>query len=208
VFFRQYSQSLYKPMWKIVSKDEVSNFARISAGSIEDMFYDTTLGVVETFTGWSNLEAPINIIHTAHGHGSPILLAHAPINSVASITVNGAVISPSLYYVSWDKIYMKNSEENPRLQVFKRGFANIELAYNIGGIASIPENYQQSLKATLLLCIKEMVAIPRNEGSDQVLRKYRPDRTMMPEEVLKSYGVHGKIMGIIQANLPRRIKVT
>ena len=53
-----------------------------------------------------------------------------------------------------------------------------------------------------------MVAIPRNEGSDQVLRKYRPDRTMMPEEVLKSYGVHGKIMGIIQANLPRRIKVT
>ncbi len=139
---------------KSYQKTKYSTSGKNSLQSIEDMFHDTTFAVTETFTGWSNLEAPVDIVHTAHGHGSPILLAHAPINSVTSITVNGVVISPSLYYVSWDKIYMKNSEENPRLQVFKRGFANIEVAYNIGGIASIPENYQQSLKATLLLCIK------------------------------------------------------
>lgn len=194
-------------MWNIISKSDLAEFARISAGSIDDIWYDATLGIIETFTGWSHLEEPVNKIYTTHGHNSPILVSLSPINTVNSITVNSKVISPSLYFVSWDKIYMKNDDEN-RNMVFVRGFGNITVDFNIGGTSAIPDHFQQALKGTLLLCLKEMVAIPRNEGSDQVLRKYRPDRTMMPEEVLKSYGVHGKIMGIVQANLPRRIRVT
>lgn len=195
-------------MWNIVSRAEVANFARINEDNIDDIWYDTVLGIIETNTGWYSLEESMDVIDITHGHGSPILYVKSPINSVAYLKVDGATVSSSLYYASWEKIYIKNNSDRTYLSVIKPGIANVEISYNIGGITALPSNYQESLKAVLLLCIKELIAIPRNEGSDQTLRKYRPDRTMMPEETLKNYGVHGKINGIIRSQLPARTKVT
>lgn len=195
-------------MWKIITKEEASEFARVSINSIDDIIYDTTLGLIEVHTGWRNLDDPINTIKYAHGIGSPILLLDAPINSITYIKIDGVTIDSSLYYADWNKVYMKNNSDRLSLNVFPVGIGNIEVSYEQGGSETLPESYRQSLIATTLLCVKEMIAIPRNEGSDQVLKKYRPDRTMMPEETLKNYGVHGKIMGIIRANLPSRIRVT
>lgn len=194
-------------MWQIISKDAAAQYARMAIGSIDDLWYDTTLGIIETYCGWSNLEEAVDITETMHGNNSPILIVKAPIVSVTSISVDGTIISPTLYKYNWNKIYMTNNSDRTSLSVFQRGIMNVVVSYRVGGISSLPEHYQDALKATMLLCIKEMVAVPRNEGSDQTLRKYRPDRTMMPEETLKNYGIHGKIMGIVKAQLPGRIKV-
>lgn len=195
-------------MWKIISKSDAAEYARMSINSIDDLWYDTTLGLIEVHTGWASLDETMDDVRVLHGTNTPILLVPAPINSITYIKIDDVALSDGLYHYNWNKIYMKNASTRTSLSTFPTGIANIEVSYNVGGITSLPDEYQSALKATLLLCIKEFVAIPRNEGSDQVLRKYRPDRTMMPEETLKNYGVHGKIMGIIRANLPSRIRVT
>jgi len=197
-------------MWQIITKEQAAEFARVNVQSVDDIWYDNIVGIVERYTGWSHLEEAATITERFHGNGTPFLLCQHPINSVTSIQVSNSLLSSSSYIVDWSKIYLINDDvgNGIPLNVFKKGIKNILITYNAGGTDSLPSSYLQSLKNTLLLCLKEMIAIPRNEGSDQTLRKYRPDRTMAPEEVLQSYGIHGKIQGIIKTNLPNRIRVT
>ena len=194
-------------MWTLITKNELAEYARINVNNIDDSWYNIILGIIEDKTGWSYLENAEDVVDVIHGNSSPILIGKSPINSISSIVVNGSALSPSVYTYTWNKIYMKNNTDRAYLSVFPPGIANIQITYNVGGINSLPSTYQQALRATVLLCLKEFVAVPRNEGSDQVLKKYRPDRTMMPEEVLQSYGLHGKISGIIKSTLPLRIRI-
>lgn len=193
-------------MWTIVTKEQSAEYARVNTLSIDDAWYDIMIGAIETYTGWHYLESPTDRIDRFHGTGTPYLLCKTPINSVSSIIVSGSSLSSSEYSAEWNKIYLIN--DGTVSNIFKNGIKNVIVSYNVGGTNSLPSNYIESLRSTLLMCLKEFIAIPRNEGSDQTLRKYRPDRTMMPEEVLKSYGIHGKIQGIMKANLPSRIRVT
>lgn len=197
----------FNHMWTIVTKNDVAEYARINISNIDDSWYDIVLGIVENKTGWFSLENAVDVTETVHGNNSPIMVVKAPINSITSIVANNSIISPSTYTFTWNKIYMKNKTDRSTLSVFPPGIANIDITYNVGGTDSLPPDYQENLRATLLLCLKEFVAVPRNEGSDQMLKKYRPDRTMMPEEVLQSYGLHGKISGIIKSLLPNGIRI-
>lgn len=194
-------------MWTLVTKEELATYARININNIDESWYEIVLGIIEDRTGWNYLEDAQDVVDIVHGNGSPILAVRSPINSVSSIVINGATLASSAYTFTWNKIYMVNNTDRTSLSVFSPGISNIRLSYNIGGIDSLPNHYQQALRSTLLLCLKEFVAIPRNEGSDQILKKYRPDRTMMPEEVLQSYGLHGKISGIIKTQLPQRVRI-
>lgn len=197
-------------MWDIVSKEQTATYARVSIQNIDDYWYDNIVGMVEHFTGWRHLDEAQNIVTRCHGTGTPFLAIHAPINTITSIVVSQETISSSLYTYDWNKVYMINDDLNTGYanNFFKRGVKNVVVTYNVGGTSNLPTYLFESLQQSMLMCLKELIAIPRNEGSDQTLRKYRPDRTMMPEEVLKSYGVHGKIQGILKANLPMRLRVT
>lgn len=197
-------------MWEIVSKEQTANYARVNIQNIDDYWYTNIVGMIEKYTGWRYLNDATSVTERYHGTGTPFLAIHAPINTITSIVVSTATISSSLYSYDWNKVYLINDELNAGYahNVFKQGIKNVVVNYNVGGTSSLPVHLSESLQQTMLMCLKELIAIPRNEGSDQTLRKYRPDRTMMPEEVLKSYGVHGKIQGIMKANLPMRLRVT
>lgn len=195
-------------MWTIISKDRAAEFARVNVDSIDDLWYDEILGTIEVYTGWYSLENGIDVTERRHGSNSPLLLLKSPINSISSIIINGSLLSSSAYDYDWNKVYMINESSDAPLAVFSKGIKNIIISYNVGGTDSLPSKYLNALQMTMLLCMKEYVAIPRGEGSDQTLRKYRPDRTQAPEEVLQSQGIHGKIQGILRVNLPSRIRVT
>ena len=202
--------------WEIVSKVDVATFARVTQDMLRDVWYTTALGHIERYTGWQKLTAAENITEYVDGSGDAILTPRVPINTVTTIQVHGTPL-PSGYWAStWDGIRLRSYRPGESFEttvflerttsfgeIFPFGLSNIYLSYNVGGIASLPVEYSEAVKEALLLVIKEFSVVPRMEGSDSMLKKYRPDRTMVPEEVLHNYGLHGKINGILRAILPQ-----
>lgn len=197
--------------WEIVSDTDVANYVRFPVNNLRDAWYDQAIGIIEGFTGWSLTEEN-NITEVLDGTGTSDLKPEKiPISSVTSINISGINIPTSYYYVTWSGIKLK-SHRDFSVQLssglyeiidFPYGVANITIEYSCGGFNILPRKYQEAIKAATFMIIKEYTVIPRSEGSDQVMRTYRPDRTMLPEEVLMNYGTHGKIRGILNAMLPQ-----
>lgn len=203
--------------WEIVTQTETADFARVSVTQLQDIWYDMAVGMVEQYTGWSSLSTPENAQEYVNGSGSSLLRIKSPVNTVSVLEIHGVSVPASLYYVNWYGIEMRSYVPDSILyitysmersfaldNVFPFGIKNVYVEYNYGGISSLPDKYKNALKWALLQIIKEMSTVPRTEGSDSMLRKYRPDRTLLPEEVLRMYGIHGKILGILGATLPKQ----
>lgn len=203
--------------WELADKEEVAEYCRTTQQFLRDEWYDSALGMVEDHTGWYSLTTPIDVDEYVSGNGSAILVPKTPINSVTSVYVQGTLLPAVYYYVAWNgieivtyrpgEVYDVTVQLGYRLnwgEVFPDGLRNIRLVYNVGGMTSLPTEYQYKFKLAMLMIIKELSTVPRNEGSDTMLNKYRPDRTMLPEEVLTSYGMHGKINGILNSVLPKQ----
>ena len=203
--------------WEIVTKTDTAKFCRVATTELLDSWYDISLGLIERHTGWYSLSVEEDVVEYVNGPGNAILVPKFPINSVSSIYISGVILPSTYYYTAWNQIEIRTyridevydlTVQLERItnwgEAFPFGIRNINLTYNVGGVESLPSKYLYSLKSTLLMVIKEFSTVPRNEGSDSMLKKYRPDRTMLPEEVLTSYGVHGKIKGILKAMLPKQ----
>lgn len=200
------------PSWVIVSKQEASQFIRVALSEVQDIWYDMAVGLIEEHTGWT-LTAESSITERVDGLGTDYFeLKKYPIASVTSVTLQGSAVNSNYYNVEWDKVrlYSYRGEDLTlytglySLDYFPYGSGNLTVVYNAGGYASLPNRYLQAVKACILMVCKEFSTNFRGEGSDQMYRKYRPDRTQNPEEVLMSYGQHGKITGILKAFLPRK----
>lgn len=198
--------------WEIVSSSIVKDFIRVPQSDMQDIWYDMAVGLIEEHTGW-NLTATLGITEKTDGNGTDFLaVQNAPIASVASVKVEGDTIPSGYYHVRWDSIRLLSyrgedvSLYNGLYSIthFPFGVGNIEIVYDGGGATALPNKYLQSVKSCILMVCKEFSTNFRGEGSDQMYRKYRPDRTQNPEEVLLNYGQHGKITGILKAFLPTR----
>lgn len=198
--------------WDIVSKADVSKFVRVPLTEMQDIWYEMAVGLIEEFTGWT-LTAQSAITERVDGNGTDFIMVNRfPISAVTSLTLEGSSISSTYYGVTWDsiKLYSYRGEDITiytglyAINYFPYGSGNITVVYNAGGYASLPNKYYQSVRSCLFMIIKEFSTNFRGEGSDQMYKKYRPDRTQNPEEVLLNYGQHGKIMGIIKAFLPQK----
>lgn len=196
--------------WEIVSKESVASFIRVPEDRMMDVWYDMSIGLIEDHTGWY-LDAQTNITELTSGNGSNFLVPDVvPIASVSSIRIEGSLVPPTHYVTSWDMIQLKSYRSDDILQSdmlysigeFNLGTRNIEIVYNSAGYNGLPRKYKEALKSCIFFICKEFSVNFRGEGSDQMMRKYRPDRTMNPEEVLMSYGQHGKIKGILNTILP------
>lgn len=198
--------------WNIVTKQQASDFVRVPLSKMEDIWYDMAIGLIEDHTGWT-LTATSAITERVAGNGTDILMVSKyPISSVTSVTVEGVSLNSSYYGVYWDSIqlYSYRGEDITlytglySINWFPYGVGNITVVYNAGGYSSLPNNYLQAVRACILMVCKEFSTNFRGEGSDQMYKKYRPDRTQNPEEVLLNYGQHGKINGILAKFLPQR----
>ena len=203
--------------WEIITKEDAANFARITTAQLQDIWYDVALAAIENYTGWQSLTEAADISEYIDGPGSSILVPRLPINTVSLLQIYGSSVPTSYYYVTWNGVEMRTYRPGETYEttvyfervtsfgdVFPFGIRNIYITYNYGGIGSLPNEYLGLVKDSLLQVIKEFSVVPRSEGSDTMLKKYRPDRTLQPEEILSNYGIHGKIKGILQATLPRR----
>lgn len=202
-------------MWEIISKEEVSQFIRVPVLEISDLWYDLVISLIEDYTGWYSLDYAEDIIEDIDGDGSAFLRTQIPINSVSTILLNGVGVPSSYYSTKWHGVTLKTYISDTSIIdhemfynmyefgfYFPIGLSNINVSYNAGGISSLPARYRNKIRTALLLCIKELSIIPRNEGSDQMMREYVPRKQTNRGEVLKRFGVHGKIMGIIESILP------
>ena len=202
--------------WELVSKTDVAKNIRIAAPDIQDLWYDSAVGLVERFTGW-NLLSPQDYTQYGDGNGSEIFMPEVlPINSVSLLKILGQEIPITSYLVRWDGVYFKTPEVlsstpyTTSLVYYNRfpfGIGNVYIEYNAGGPANLPNKYAAYLPMTLTYIIKELSVLFRNEGSDSVLEKYRPDRSQVKEEVLQSYGIHGKVRGIIKSWYPIKMRI-
>lgn len=203
--------------WTIVTEEETASYCRVVASFLRPEWYTLALGAIENYTGWYSLDEAETVQDYFDGSGSSHLRPLFPINSVTSIQVHGITVPAAYYYVKWNAIQMRSyrpdqsyattlllDRETAYGTVFPYGMKNIYVDFNVGGTASLPAKYLNNLRLCLLMIIKEFTVMPRGEGSDYKMNKWRPDRTLNPEEVLTSYGVHGKINGIIRAFLPRK----
>lgn len=203
--------------WEIITKTQTADFARVTEAQLSDLWYDIALGMVERFTGWRSLSDAKTVAEYVDGSGSSILIPNIPINTVTSVQVHGISLPSGYYYAAWNGIELRTYRPGEDFEttvwlervtsfgeIFPFGLKNIYVDYNYGGTASLPSEYLTAVKSALLQIIKELSTVPRTEGSDSMLKKYRPDRTMNPEEVLQNYGVHGKINGILLATLPKK----
>lgn len=203
--------------WTIITEAETADFARVTEAQLQDDWYDMALAMVEQHTGWRSLEAAVNATEYVDGSGTYIIKQAPPINSVSLVQIHGETVPAAYYYVNWYGIEMRTYIPGDSYQltllldrktgfnnIFPFGIKNVYLEYNYGGTASLPTRYQDSLKWAMLQIVKEISTVPKTEGSDSMLKKYRPDRTMLPEEVLRMYGIHGKILGILSATLPSK----
>lgn len=202
--------------WEIVTQTEAANFARVQENQLDNVWYDIALGMIEAHTGWESLTQATNVSEYLDGNGSSILKTRLPLNSVSLVQVVGTTVPSTYYNVAWYGLEMRSYVPGDTFQtymllerllayenIFPIGIKNVYAVYNYGGTASLPSKYYNATKSALLQIIKELSTVPRTEGSDSMLKKYRPDRTMQPEEVLRSYGVHGKVYGILLATLPK-----
>lgn len=202
--------------WELVSKSDVAKNIRVAAPDIQDIWYDSAIGLVERFTGW-NLVAAQSYTEYGDGNGSEIFTPEVlPLNSVSSLKISTQLIPSTAYLVRWDGVYFKTPEVLPTTPYttsliyynhFPFGIGNVYIEYNGGGITNLPSKYSSYLPMTLTYIIKELSVLFRNEGSDNVLEKYRPDRSQVKEEVLQNYGIHGKVRGIIKSWYPIKMRV-
>lgn len=203
--------------WIIITQAEAADFARVTEAQLQDDWYNIALGMIEQHTGWRSLETAVNAQEYVDGTGTYIIKPSPPINSVSLVQIHGETVPSAYYYVNWYGIEMRTYIPGDSYQltllldrktgfnnIFPFGIKNVYLEYNYGGTASFPSRYLDSIKWAALQIVKEISTVPKTEGSDSMLKKYRPDRTMLPEEVLRMYGVHGKILGILAATLPSK----
>lgn len=199
-------------VWDIVSLRDVSKFVRIPQSDIEEIWYEIAQGFIEEHTGWSlneNLAVTEKIDGTGAIHVEP---SYVPLSSVTELKLQGSVVPSTHYQVNWDSIRLLSYRGDDitiydniySIAEFTFGVGNVEVTYNCGGYDSLPSKYQYAVRACFLYIIKELSVFYRGEGSDQMLRTYRPDRTQNPEEVLINYGSHGKIYGILSKFLPEK----
>lgn len=198
--------------WDIISVDQASKFIRIPQSEIQDFWYDVSIGLIEQHTGWT-LDIVDNIDEKIDGTDSThIEVTQFPISSVSQVKVMGDIIPSSYYAVKWNMIQLLSYRGEDvsiynglySIDVFPYGVGNVQVIYDCGGVNSLPNKYKQAVTMCLLMLCKEISTNFRGEGSDQILRKFRPDRTQNPEEVLINYGQHGKMEGILKALLPKR----
>jgi len=203
--------------WAIVTKTEAANFARVTEPQLQDVWYDAALALIENYTGWHSLEVPKTASEYVDGNGSQILHPNLPVNSVNLIQIHGQTVPSAYYHVNWygvemrtyipGDVYISHMLFERKLgaqNIFPYGIKNIYIEYSYGGTSSMPKRLVDNIKWGLLQIIKEISTVPKNEGSDSMLKKYRPDRTLLPEEVLSNYGLHGKIRGILMATFPKQ----
>lgn len=198
--------------WDIVSKEDTKQFIRVPVDDIQDLWYDLALGMIEEHTGWT-LESDTNITELVNGTGADyIQVANFPIASVASISIESLGISSGFYATRWYMIQLLSYRGDSitdygglySICEFPYGIGNVTVTYNCGGFDSLPNKYARATQLTMLMLMKEISTNFRGEGSDQRYKNYRPDRTQNPEEVLLNYGQHGKMQGILKANLPKQ----
>lgn len=196
--------------WEIVTKNDAKQFIRVPTIEIQDLWYDLAVGLIEEHTGWT-LTAQSGITERVNGTGADYLETEKfPISAVTSIVVEASSLSSSFFAVRWNMIQLLSYRGEDitdygglySINEFPFGIGNVTVVYNAGGHTSLPNKYLRATQMTILMLIKEISTNFRGEGSDQRYKTYRPDRTQNPEEVLLNYGQHGKMQGILKANLP------
>jgi hypothetical protein len=200
--------------FEIISKEDVAKMIRLPIAKIEDTWYDQTLGLIEQYTGLFSLSEAQDIDDVLDGDGGYYLSLQRPLNSVSSVWMDGYTIPANYYLARWDGLYLKTYytvnlpyESNLRYaNEFTPGIGNIQISYNAGGVVNLPSKYYKSLQATIVLCLQAWATMPREEGSDQLMRNFRPvnQEYQRKDEALSERGVHGKIRDIIRTTLPKR----
>lgn len=203
--------------WEIITKTQASEFIRIPESKLDDIWYDITIGLIESHTGWEDLDAEIGpVTSTFSGDGSSYIPLKTPLKSVDSIRTVGVLLPTAYYTVAWDGVYMNTYRPlNVVIQqsvyydtysqygtIFPVGQNNISVTYTHGGYLNLPKNLRNSLKAAALMILREFTVYPRNEGSDQIMKVYKAG--LHTDEALKKAGTHGKILGILEDFMPPR----
>lgn len=192
----------------------MSQYIRMPTSQIDDIWYTWCMALIQKHTGWYSLdEAKTLTDQYLDGDGSAYLRTRRPLNSISSLLVNGTSLSDAHYLARWDGVYLRTFYQSESFiysdyrytGFFPEGIGNIKITYNAGGTDNLPEEYLGALQASLVLIVKEFSTLPRQEGSDQIMKRYNPNRTAEPEEALRTFGIHGKIQGILNSTLPKRI---
>lgn len=202
--------------FEIVDKSIVSDMIRMPASKIRDEYYDMAIGQIQLHTGWRYLNYNVDLVQIKDGDDSFYLQLQKPVNTVSYVKINNTPVPSAYYVVRWDGIYMKTEPQSVDLiyetslyspNCFSLGIGNIEVSYNCGGIANLPYEYQEAIKLAIILIIQTLSTLPREEGSDQILRNYKPQNQEYErkDESQSGVGIHGKIRDIIFKTLPRRI---
>ena len=198
--------------WEIVTKADVQSFTRIPLVEMQDIWYEMAVGLIEEHTGWT-LTAESNITEKVNGTGADFIQpSQIPISSVSSVTVLSSSLSSGFYKVNWHVIQLLSYRGDDitdygglySITEFPYGIGNVTVVYDAGGYSSLPNKYLRAVQMCMFFLIKEISQNFRGEGSDARYKKYRPDRTQNPEEVLENYGQHGKMFGIMNRFLPKR----
>lgn len=197
--------------WELVTKSEVSDYVQVPESSLVDDYYNGALQVISEHTGEYYIGSDgVSITDIINGNGrTSITVTKPPIISLTSVSIDGYAIDNSTLGTTKSTIYFKT---NPALVssllyvpgIFSKGRGNVTISYVAGmPLASVPDHY----KLALMLILREILVVPRSEGSDARLQFTVPDYRIMRRETLMQLGIGGKIKQICESLLPAKGKI-
>lgn len=187
--------------WEAVTKAECAALAGCSEDDIIDEWYDYVVGYIAKYGNHWHPADPTPVTELRNGSGA--LRTHVskpPVYSVESVTIDGSEIPAE--YVAFDSagIYLitRSYQTIPNYK-FSRGVKNVELSY-VSGTAEATGD----VRMAIALMIKELVNQSTAEGANSRILMFKPNRADAIADPLVEWGIHGKLMGIVNDLVGKR----
>lgn len=180
--------------WEIISRASVANLTGVSESILQDDWYNYAVALIAERTGINNIAnpSPVTEQHIVYSSGV-IPVHHPPILNVVGVAVN-SVSMPPLEFTWTERSILLNNSSIPRN---KRNV--VEIQY-VSGTNTV----DYAVAICIAFVIKEFAAIRTMEGAQSLVQFYRPGQSRATEKPLVEWGIHGKIMGIIESFLGKR----
>jgi hypothetical protein len=181
--------------WEIISKSTVAELIGVSSSILRDEWYDIAVALIERYTGRKNIASPRNIVESHYVWDTPIItVRNPPILQVGYIKIEGTLLPTNAY--SWTQ----------RQILFDSGKLNLHERRHVEvGYVSGTTDTDFAVGACIAFVVKELANMRTMEGAESLIQFYKPGRSTATEEPLREWGQHGKIKGIIEAFLGRKL---
>jgi hypothetical protein len=181
--------------WEIISKSSVAGLIGVSESVLQDGWYDMAVALIQRRSKIHNIADPKTVTETHYIWDFPVVFVRQnPILAVSSVSVDGVELSADKYSYDSRQIFILDTTFNTNDK------KTVLVSFSSG-----TDQTDYAVAACIALVIKEFANMRTMEGSETLIQFYRPGQSKATERPLVEWGIQGKINGIIDAFLGRKL---